>query len=176
MPVTRQKKEQALGVITEAFATYESAIFTDFRGVDVAGITTLRNQLRAQGAKYVVAKRTLAEKALAAKTSPELDRILEGASGIAFTGSDAVAVAKVLVDFKKEYEKFVIKGALLGGEFLSGDRVTALSKTPPREVLLAMLFGVMKAPHRGFVNVGAGVIRKFLGTLEAIAEKKRSEG
>ena len=64
---------------------------------------------------------------------------------------------------------------LLEGKTLSNEKVEALSKLPPREVLLSTLLGTLKAPTSGLVNVLAGVLRKFLGTLQAIKQKKEEQ-
>ncbi|NIT36886.1 MAG: 50S ribosomal protein L10 [candidate division Zixibacteria bacterium] len=168
--MSRAKKEAVLADLRAAFAEAGGALFTDFRGVDVAGMTRLRARLRREGARYVVAKRTLAELALA--EAPSRDELLEGATGIAFLGEEAVAVAKVLVDFKKEYESFVIKGGLLGGEFFPPEKIGELANTPPRDVLLGMLLATVKSPHTSFVGVLSGIIRKAVATLAAITEKE----
>jgi large subunit ribosomal protein L10 len=175
MPISRQKKEEILADLKTALGEAGGALFTDFRGVDVAGMTDLRAKLRAEGSRYVVAKRTLAERALTETPAETVDALLDGATGIAFVGEEPVAVAKVLVDFRKEYESFVIKGGLLGGEFVGPEKIGALAKTPPREVLLATLFAVMKSPHASLVAVLAGTLRKAVATLAAIADGKREE-
>ncbi|HUV85990.1 MAG TPA: 50S ribosomal protein L10 [bacterium] len=175
MPISRQKKEEILADLKAALGEAGGALFTDFRGVDVAGMTDLRAKLRAEGSRYVVAKRTLAERALTEAPAETLNTLLDGATGIAFVGEEPVAVAKVLVDFRKEYESFVIKGGLLGGEFIGPEKIGALAKTPPREVLLATLFAAMKSPHTSLAAVLAGTIRKAVATLAAVADKKREE-
>ncbi len=175
MPISRRKKETILADLKSVLAEAEGALFTDFRGVDVAGMTELRARLRAEGSRYVVAKRTLAERALADTPAETLALLLEGATGIAFVGEEPVGVAKVLVDFKKEYDSFVIKGGLLGGEYLPPQKIGALAKTPPRDVLLSMLFGAMKSPQASLVYVASGLLRKAVATLAAIADKKRAE-
>jgi large subunit ribosomal protein L10 len=171
MPISRARKEAVLADLKAAFDEAGGALFTDFRGVDVAGMTRLRARLRREGARYVVAKRTLAELVLA--EAPSRDELLEGATGIAFLGEEAVAVAKVLVDFRKEYESFVIKGGLLGGEFLPPEKIGELARTPPRDVLLSTLLATMKSLHTSFVGVLSGIIRKAVATFAAIAEKKK---
>jgi large subunit ribosomal protein L10 len=175
MPISRAKKEEILADLKSALAEAGGVLFTDFRGVDVAGMTELRTKLRAEGVRYVVAKRTLAERVLAETPAETLKMLLDGATGIAFVGEEPVAVAKVLVDFRKEYESFVIKGGLLGGEFVEAEKIGALAKTPPREVLLATLFAAMKSPHASLVAVLAGTLRKAVATLAAIADKRKEE-
>lgn len=176
MPISREKKEEVLAELKAAFGEAGGALFTDFRGVDVAGMTELRSKLRAEGARYLVAKRTLAERALAETPAETRNALLEGATGVAFVTDEPVVVAKVLVDFQKEYESFAIKGGLLGGEFVAAEKINRLAKTPPRDVLLATLFAAMKSPHASLVAVLAGVLRAAVATLAAVAEKKGTEG
>jgi large subunit ribosomal protein L10 len=175
MPISREKKEEILKDLKSEFAGAAGAVFTDFRGVDVPGINDLRTKLRDEGARYVVAKRTLAERALADAPAEVVDALLAGATGIAFVGEDSVAIAKVLVDFRKEYESFVVKGGILRGEFVTGEKITLIAKTPPRDILLATLFAMMKSPHASLVFWGKGLLRKAVATLAAIAEKKQAE-
>lgn len=175
MPISKQKKEAILADLKTAFGETGGAVFTDFRGVNVAGMTELRAKLRAEGSRYVVAKRTLAERALAETPAETLRTLLEGATGIAFVGEEPVVVAKILVDFRKEYGSFAIKGGLLGGEFIGPEKIGALARTPPRDVLLAMLFAAMKSPHASLAAVLAGVLRKAVATLAAVADKRREE-
>ncbi len=175
MPISREKKESILADLKTALGAAGGALFTDFRGVDVAGMTELRAKLRAEGSRYVVAKRSLAELALTETPAETLKALLDGATGIAFVGEEPVGVAKVLVDFRKEYESFVIKGGLLGGEFVGPEKIGALAKTPPRDVLLATLFAAMKAPQTSLAAVLAGALRKAVATVAAIADKRREE-
>jgi large subunit ribosomal protein L10 len=175
MPISKERKEEILSVLKSEFAEAEGAVFTDFRGVDVAGMTRLRSTLRAEGARYFVAKRTLAEIALSDEEKETVNALLDGATGIAFVGEEPVGVAKILVDFRKDYNAFAIKGGLLGGEFLAPDKIVRLAKTPPREVLLATLFAAMKSPQTSLACVLSGVMRKAVATLSAIADKKKEE-
>ncbi len=173
MPISKEKKQTILADLTASFREAEGAIFTDFRGVDVAGMTALRAKLRAQGSRYVVTKRALAERALAGVPPEKVATLLAGATGIAFTGAEPIDAAKILVDFKKDYETFLIKGGLLGGEFVAADWVVVLAATPPREVLIGRLLGAWMSPATAAVGLFAGLLRKFLGTLTAIADKRK---
>ncbi|UCH79334.1 MAG: 50S ribosomal protein L10 [Candidatus Coatesbacteria bacterium] len=175
MPISKDKKESVLAELRAELERAEGALFTDFRGVDVAGMTALRALLRAEGVRYYVAKRTLAELALAEEPAETVELLLAGATGIAFVAEEPVRVAKILVDFQKEYETFTIKGGLWGGEFLAASQVGQLARTPPREVLWAKLLGAMNAPVGSFAAVLAGVVRRAVATLQAIADQKGTE-
>jgi len=175
MPISKGKKESILADLQAELQRSEGALFTDFRGVDVAGMTALRAQLRAEGIRYFVAKRTLAELALAEAPAETVDLLLAGATGIAFVPEEPIRAAKILADFKKEHDTFVVKGGLWAGGFLAAGQVDQLAKTPPREVLWARLLGAMNAPVGSFAAVLAGVMRKAVATLQAIADQKGTE-
>jgi large subunit ribosomal protein L10 len=96
---------------------------------------------------------------------------LEGPTAAGFCFEDAPAVARVLVDFSKEFKTFVIKGGLLGDRIISADEVTTLAELPPREVLLGQILGAIQAPSGGVIRTIAGSIRSILYVLKARAEQ-----
>ncbi len=65
---------------------------------------------------------------------------------------DPVAGAKVLSEFAKENELFVIKGGAMPNAMMSAKDVKALATLPSREELLAKLVGTLQAP---IVEAGA---------------------
>jgi large subunit ribosomal protein L10 len=94
--------------------------------------------------------------------------------GVSFSGKDIVATAKVLVNFSKANNKFVIKGAVVDGKVMTLDEVKALASLPSREVLLSQVVGGIKSPITGFVNTLGGILRKFVYAVDAIKTKKQS--
>ena len=103
-------------------------------------------ELRANGAEFKVVKMTLARRAADALEIDTLDELLLGPTGLAFADGDPVGAAKVLKDFAKDHDVFVVKGGLLDLEFLTPEKISELADIEPREVLLAKLAGAMKAP------------------------------
>ena len=83
-----------------------------------------------------------------------------------------MAPAKVISDFLKTNEKIQLKGASLGGKFLSEEDVAQLAKMPSKEELLAKLVYTLNAVPTNFVNVLAGVPRSFLNVLNAVKDQK----
>ena len=66
---------------------------------------------------------------------------------MAYTGSDPVALAKVLVDFAKDHPQLVVKGGVVSGsQMLDAEGVKALSTMPSLPELRARLLGLLKAP------------------------------
>ncbi len=125
-----------------------TAVVTEYRGMTVAQISTLRRQLRTLDADYKVFKNTLVRRAIAGTSVESLDEFLVGPTAIAFVNGDVSAVAKALRDFAKATPSLVVKGGVLDGKALSLKDLTALADLPSRDVLLARFAGLLASPLR----------------------------
>ena len=116
------------------------------------------------------------EKEIASKgtSAEEFMADLTGPNGVAISYEDPVSLAKTLVDFAKDNNKFEIKAGLLEGKAIDTEAIKALAKLPGREELLAMLLGAMNGVPRNLVSVLAAVPRSFLNVLNAIGEQKEA--
>jgi large subunit ribosomal protein L10 len=135
-------------------------------------MTELRRRLRGAGVEYVVVKNTLAQRAFAANGVHALDEHLAGPTGLVLSGTDAMAGAKVLTTFAKEFEKPAIKIGLVDGRPVTPEQVRRLADLPPREVLLAQLAGYIQAPMAQFAGVMNGLLSQMVGALEALRAQR----
>ncbi len=166
-------KVELVGELRELVGQTKAAILTDYRGLSVAELTDLRKKLRAADAEYRVVKNTLFK--LAAGDSMPVDQMTElltGPTAIGFAKGDPVAVAKILLDYARDHKAMSVKAGVMDGRVLSAEQVEALSKTPPREVLLSQMLGSLQSPIAGFVGTLSGIISNFVFTLQAIADKQ----
>ncbi|NLM53082.1 MAG: 50S ribosomal protein L10 [Firmicutes bacterium] len=175
MSITKAEKQKIVAQVKEDLEKAKTAIVADYRGLNVEQITKLRRALRAENVKFVVVKNTLAKRAAHELGIEDLDAYLEGPTAIAYGFDDPVAPAKVLVDFSKEFDKLEVKGGLLEGAPIDVTRIKALASLPSREVLLAQVAGTFAAPMTNFAGAAQALLRKFVGTLDAIREKKAAE-
>ncbi len=166
------EKEKEVADLEAIIARSKSIYLTDFQGMNVELATKMRRKLRDAKVEYVVAKNTLAKRALRARGVEALDSFLEGPTGIAF-GADEVAAAKVLADFAKEFEKPALKAAYVGGHVYNADGIKTLALLPPREVLLGQVIGALRSPMQGAVGVLSGSLRQMVGVIDAIGKKKQ---
>ena len=166
------EKEKEVAALEAIIARSKSIYLTDFQGMNVELATKMRRRLRDAKVEYVVAKNTLAKRALRANGVDALDSFLEGPTGIAF-GSDEVGAAKVLADFAKEFEKPALKAAYVGGHVYNADGIKTLALLPPREILLGQVIGALRSPMQGFVGVLSGSLRQMVGVIDAIGKKKQ---
>jgi large subunit ribosomal protein L10 len=134
---------------------------TDFTGLDVARLTELRRRIRGAGARYVVAKNTLAQRAFAANDVSVLDEHLVGPTGLVLAGDDPLPAAKVLTEFAKEFEKPAVRAGLVDGAAVPPAYVKRLGEIPPREVLLAQFAGTMN-----------NILYSMVAALEALRDQR----
>ena len=160
-----QDKQAAVAELTEDFKTANATVLTEYRGLTVGAMKTLRRSL-GLNTKYAVVKNTLTK--IAAKNAGvELDEsLLKGPSALAFVKGDPIEAAKSLKNFQKENPQLVIKGGIFDGKAVTTAEILKLADLESREVLLAKLAGAMK-----------GSLAKAARTIDALrAKKEASEG
>jgi large subunit ribosomal protein L10 len=167
----RPEKAAVVTEVKERLSSADAAILTEYRGLTVQELATLRRTLREAGGEYKIYKNTLVRFAVQEQGLDELRPLLEGPVAIAFVDGDAVAVAKALRDFGRTNPNLVIKGGLLGTSILSAADTTALANLPTREVLLARLAGGLAAPLQQFAGLLQALPRNFAYGLKALVDK-----
>lgn len=172
--ITRKEKERWIEDLADDLRQANLIIATDYRGLDVAGINTLRKTLRAEQCRYQVTKNTLTRLACRRAGLESLEIYLTGPTALAFTSADPVAAARLLLRFSGDNKTFAIKGGLLEGLVLEPDKIKELGQIPSREILYARLCGGLQAPIYGFASVLRGNISKLVYALEAVRQKKES--
>lgn len=170
MPLTREEKEQRLQQYTEALQQAKAVVFTDYRGLRVADMQALRQQLREANVTFQVVKNTLFRMALERTQRATPQDLLQGPLAVAFA-EDPVGAAKVLTKFAKDTKVLQVRGALLGSQFVDAAGVEALSQLPSRDELLAQMVGRLQGPIYGLVNVLAGPLRGLVNVLNARADQ-----
>ena len=138
-------KVSAVDEITTDFKESTAAVLTEYRGLTVAQLKNLRRALGTDN-KFSVVKNTLTGIAAKEAGIDAFDGQLSGPTAIAFIKGDAVAAAKSLTDFAKANPKLVIKTGIFEGKALNASEVIALAALESRELQLARVAGVLKAP------------------------------
>ena len=168
-----KKVEELNGIFLKA----KSAVLANYQGIEAPELTQLRSHMRSRAIDFRVIKNTLARQA--AKNTPFelLDEEFSGPVSLVVSFDDAVAPARALAEFSKlgaAKNPKVICG-VVEGKKISPEQVKAMADLPSKEVLISQLLATMNGPTTNFVGALSGVLRKLVGTLEAIKEKKASE-
>jgi large subunit ribosomal protein L10 len=149
-----------------------TAVVTEYRGLSVAEISTLRRNLRTLGADFKVYKNSLVRRAISGTQVESLTEYLEGPTAIAFIDGDLSAVAKALRDFAKESPKLIVKGGVADGKALSFKDLLSLADLPSRDVLLAQFAGLLASPLRTMAGLLKAVPQNFAYGLSALIDSK----
>ncbi|MDO5095954.1 MAG: 50S ribosomal protein L10 [Peptostreptococcaceae bacterium] len=156
-------KQGVVAEIVDKMQRAQSVVVVNYKGITVEQATALRNKFREAGVDYKVYKNTLVRRAAKelGKFEKFDDENLVGTNAIAFGFEDAVAPAKIIADFAKANPIVEFKMGYVEGEYYDAAGLTALSKIPSREELIAKLLGSLRAPVSNFVYL-----------LDAVAKKK----
>ena len=166
-------KEATVAELTDAFRNSNAVVLTEYRGLTVAQLKTLRKSI-SEDASYAVVKNTLTKIAANNAGITAFDDELKGPSAIAFVHGDPVAVAKALRDFAKANPLLVVKGGYFDGKPLTAEEVGKLADLESREVLLAKLAGAFKASLFGAAYLFNAPLSKAVRTVDALREKQES--
>jgi large subunit ribosomal protein L10 len=169
----KAEKAELINELHREFGRSPHAILVDFRGLSVPAVTEFRRKIRQAGSRYRVVKNSLALRA--AKDTPleALSLKFENTTGVAYTGSDPVVLAKVLVDFAKEHPQLVVKaGVVSGSQMLDAEGVKALSTMPSLPEVRARLLGLLQAPAARLVRLLSVPGGQVARVLKAHSEKE----
>ena len=168
----RSKKAELIAEFEEDLRDSSALIVADYRGLSVATLSRVRNELRPLEASFKVSKNTLARIAAERTDNEELSQLLKGPTAIAFCRADPAPVAKRLADVARETRVLALRGAVLDGRTYDEEGVRTLATLPPREQLYAQVVGGIAAPLSSFVNVLAAVPRGLVVALDQIRQQK----
>jgi large subunit ribosomal protein L10 len=176
LAISRERKEELVGIYGELLRGTNGIIVTEYKGLTVAQVSTMRDKLRDIDGKFVITKNTLFSIALRDAGWPVPEELLKGPVGIAVGNGNFPAVAKMVVGFLKDYEEVLsIKGGVMEGQILNPSQVEAVSNLPSLDELRAQLAGLISQPAAGLVSVLNGGVASIAQVLQAYVTKNSGE-
>jgi large subunit ribosomal protein L10 len=167
------EKKAVVAEVSQQVKGAQSIILAEYRGMQVSDMTVLRAKARKANVYFHVMKNTLARRAVADTPFAGLTDHMVGPLVYGIS-DDPVAAAKVMHDFAKANDKFVIKAGALANSVMSAKEVASLASMPSRDELIAKLMGTMQAPATKFVQTLNEVPTKFVRGLAAVRDSKQS--
>lgn len=172
--ITKERKSQQIAELSEKFSKSKAVVLTEYKGLTVSEVAELRKVLKEAGAEYKVVKNTLSSiAARGTPVEPAADLFI-GPTGIAFGFEDAIAAARKVLEYADKNEKFKVKSGVIEGRLCSVAEIKAMSKLPPKPVLLGMLAGAMQAPASKLAGALNATLTQFAYAMEALKNKKSS--
>jgi large subunit ribosomal protein L10 len=159
LSLNRSEKQAVVDQVSALAAKAQTLVMAEYRGITVADLTKLRVEARKAGATVNVLKNTLARRALAGTPFEVAADQMTGPLIYGFS-EDAVAAAKVVVEFAKTNDKMVLRGGVYAGKPLDVNGVKSLASIPSKEVLLSQLLGLMQSPVSRLARVVAALAEK----------------
>src|SRR6204780_4361564 len=173
MAVTRARKTEQVEKLGKELQNVSSLIVTTYSKLTVAQDYELRKTLRSFGAKYLVVKNTLAERAAKGTKVEEALKNLSGVTSIAYTEGDPVALAKALSKYAKDNPEFTFKAGLVEGRVITVKEIESLATMPSKEELFSKLLFLLSAPSQRLVTAMNAVGRNLAVVVGQGVEQKK---
>ena len=150
--MNREEKAQLLSELQELFNNAEVVVVSHYKGLTVAEVSELRNNVRKAGAGFKVTKNRITRLALKGTKFEGLIDLFKGPTAIAFA-PDPISACKACVEFAKTNEKLLIVGGAMGTGVISIDEIKKLASIPSMDELRAKIIGLLQAPAAQLARV-----------------------
>ncbi len=137
------QKEKEVNELAEKIKESKIVLLTDYRGISVESVTSLRAELRKSNSEYKVIKNNITRRALAKCEYEGLDDLLVGPTAVIMNNEDYLEAAKAIYNFTKDNDYYKIKGGIIEGKVMSTEEIITLAKLPSKETLIGMLAGAL---------------------------------
>ena len=158
--------------ISEKLSKAQSVYFTNYLGLNVSDVTSLRKKFYEQDVEYLVVKNTLL-KIASSKNKIELDEeLFSGSTAIALSYDEPVKAAKIIKEFLKDHELPTVKGVLFEGAYLDSSQFNKIANLPSKNESLTVLAIMLKNPVQNFSNLLSSPLLSLLNALRGIQTSK----
>jgi large subunit ribosomal protein L10 len=173
LAITREKKEELVARYRAALDNSSAVVFTNYKGLTVAQLLSLRNKLKEQNATCIVVKNKLFKIALGETEYAQPNELLNSTNAVVFVGEDIGKGVTALKDWIKEAKALEIRGALLEKTVLNAAQAETLSDLPTKEQTLAMVLGAINAPAGALVRMISGPGASLVRVINARVEQSQ---
>lgn len=164
-----QQKIEAVADLKDRLERATIIVSSEYRGLTVKEMQSLRKALRDGGLEVKVVKNTLLRRAADEAGQPDVAGIIEGPTALAFAYGDVIDAAKAVSTYAQTApQAFKLRAAYMEGTVLSAKDVSDLTKIPPKPVLLAQFMGQMESPLRNFLGLMEAPLQEFNGLLKSL--------
>lgn len=171
--MNKQEKADVVAEIKDHVSNATALYLVDYHGISVEDINNLRSQFKKEGVTYRVYKNTLLKRALQDQGGyDEFLNKLTGMTGVAFTGENFVAPAKIIKKYFDDKGNFKFKGCYIDSSFYDEDQLKTLASMPSKEEVMASIIGSIQNPASGIVGAINAVMRDIVSCVDQISKKE----
>jgi len=171
--LSKDSKKEILKDLIAKLKESKGVVLTDYQGMNVSQISSLRNELKEKKVEFKIVKNTLIEKASEELNVDDLTKDLIGCTAMAFCSDDGIAPARLLKEyFEKNKIDLKIKSGLIDGRVFSSEKIIEIASLPSKDVLIAQMINGVKSPLYSLVFILQGPLRGLIYTLEAVKRQK----
>tara|TARA_B100001250_G_scaffold389217_1_gene388139 strand:- start:9 stop:524 length:516 start_codon:yes stop_codon:yes gene_type:complete len=167
------KKIQIVESLEESIKNSKGIYLTNYTGLDVSQMTELRNKFRDNGVDYKVTKNTLTRMAAKNAELIDVEDLLVGQIGIAYSYEDPSAPARVIKDFSKDNDELDVVGIVFEGRRFEGKEFKAIANLPSREDLYSKILSALSQPMTNFASTLNGAMSSLACALENLKQTKQ---
>jgi large subunit ribosomal protein L10 len=175
LAIKRERKVELLDIYRAEVRKSSALVFTNYRGMTVANLQSLRAKLSETNTGYMVVKNTLLGIALKENDRPEPESLLSGPNAVAFVGEDIGRGVKSILDWIKAEKLGEVTGALLGNSVLDAKNAEALADLPTKEQVLAQVLGAINAPASSLARMLTAPSASLVRVINARVEQQSGE-
>ncbi len=170
--LSKAEKQKVIDDLSSRFHSVSSVFVVEYQGLKVKEMDVLRKKLKQTDTEFRVVKNTLLEKASLGTNIEKVKDLFSGPTAIAICEGESSAVAKVFVDYSKDFPEIRIKGGIFEGEVVDISRIEQIAKLPSKQELISEFVGLLSAPMGNLVGVLEQTRSNIVNVLEGLKEKK----
>ncbi|MAY84757.1 MAG: 50S ribosomal protein L10 [Flavobacteriales bacterium] len=171
--MTRAEKEEIVKHLSQKLNENSIFYLADISDLDAETSTKLRRLAHKREVSLNVVKNTLLRKALeAAEGSYEqFYDLLKGNTSIMFS-EVGNAPAKLIKEFRKDYDRPILKGAFIEeAVFIGDDQVKSLAEMKSKEEVIADIIAILQSPAKNVVSALQSGGNTISGLVKALGER-----
>lgn len=170
--MTREEKAQIIEDLAEKLAQSPFFYLTDSSSLTVETINKFRRLCFERGVEFRVVKNTLLQQAMQRVDPTAYEGLydsLKGSTSVMFAEQGNIP-AKLLKEFRRNFDKPVLKAAYIDSAIYTGDnQLDALVAVKSKYELIGELVGLLQSPAKNVVSAlqsGGGKIAGIVKTLQ----------
>lgn len=176
MAISRERKEELVEQYVDLLNQSRAIFIAEYSGVTVSQLENLRSEVRNVDGAFHVTKNSLLRLALEKSGQEIPDELLLGQIAAGFALGELPAMAKTLVKFADDSDKFSLRGGLMDGTVLTADAIEAMAKLPSLDELRAQIIGLINAPAQNVTSTVANGVRQLINVVNAYATQEDAAG